>query len=116
MTEEEREAWREKERAYDKAYRQTPEYKAYQKARNRTPEYKAYEKARYQTPEYKARYQTPEYKARKQTPEYKAYQKAYNKAYRQTITKQKAARNYMTALFAAQQFIQAIETKPNHDK
>ena len=64
MTDEEREAWREKERAYDKARRQTPEYKA------------------------------------------------YDKAYKQIITQQSAARDYMTALFAAQQFIQAIEQKP----
>ena len=37
----------EKKKAYEKAYRQTPEYKAYEKARSQTPEYKAYMKALY---------------------------------------------------------------------
>ena len=91
-----------KKKAYDKAYSQTPERKAY---------HKAYNKAREQTPEYKA-YQ----KTRRQNPEGKAYHKAYKRAYNQTIIQQNTARNYMTALFAAQQFIQVIETKPENDQ
>ena len=38
------EEWRVKDRASQKAYRQTPKYKAYKQ----TPEYKAYQKARQQ--------------------------------------------------------------------
>lgn len=66
------------EKAYNKAYQQTPEYKAYDKARNQTPEYKAYHRARKQTQEYKA-YE----KARNQTPDRKAYTQAYAMADRE---------------------------------
>jgi hypothetical protein len=75
------EEWRVKDRASQKAYRQTPKYKAYKQ----TPEYKAYQKAYHESPErkaYKKAYQqSPECKAKKkayhESPEYKAYKKAY---------------------------------------
>ena len=42
------------QKAYMKAYSQTPKHKAQQKAYQQTPEYKEYDKKRRQTPEYKA--------------------------------------------------------------
>lgn len=63
-------------KAYNKEYQQTPEYKAYDRARRQTPEYKeymrVYDKKRQSTPEHKA-YD----KKRQSTPEYKAKAKAY---------------------------------------
>jgi hypothetical protein len=81
MTEEE---WREKRRAYMKAYCQTSKYKSCQKTFYQNPENKARIKARakawYQNPENKAR-ALARAKARQkiisQTPKYKDYRKAY---------------------------------------
>ena len=78
---------------------QTPENKAKERAYQQTPEYKAKANARYQrqTPEYRAKalaktkayQQTPEAKAKikahHQTPEYKAKAKVRGKARRQTL-------------------------------
>ena len=48
------EAAKARQRAYQRAYKQTPEAKARQRARSQTPEAKAYERARSRTPERKA--------------------------------------------------------------
>jgi hypothetical protein len=60
--------YKERERAWYRAYQQTPEFKAWDRARKQTPEAKARERARQQTPEFKAWN-----RARMQTPEFKAY-------------------------------------------
>jgi hypothetical protein len=102
------------DKAYYEAYHQTPEYKAYRKVYlktyHQTPEYKACWKAYHQTPEYKA-----SQKAYKQTPEYKASQKAYDKARRQTLSQESTARNYMSALMAAQQLSELLSRQTTND-
>ena len=74
---------KEKKRAYEQEYRQTPEGKAYHKAyeqeRRQRPERQAYEQERRQRPEYKA-YQR-EYSQR---PERRAYQREYKAKERAT--------------------------------
>ena len=84
------EEWKEKQRAYQKAYYQTPDYKAQQKAYKQTPKVKARDKAR------------------AQTPEYKAYQKAYLKAYKQNLRKEQSTADAFRMMQAASELAKAL--------
>lgn len=96
------------ERAYQRARRQTDEYKAYERARKQTEKYKAYQRA------YDRAYQqTEEHKAYKrayrQTEEYKAYQRAYQRA-----VSTAEALGIPPLVFAAMKIMSQLQ-EPNHD-
>ena len=101
-----------RDRAYERAYRQTEEYKAYDRAYRQTEEYKAYQRAYRQTDEYKA-YQRAYDRARKQTEEYKAYKRAYQRAYQRAVRTAEAL-GIPPLVFAAMKIMSQLQ-EPNHD-
>ena len=125
-------------KASQKAYDQTPERKALRaaqsKVRSQTPERKAYFKARDKVRQ-QNRVQKPRCRTTRSIEESKENLKllwrSASKSYReanpekikdkskrdnQKTSQQRVARNYMTALAAAQDFIKAMEAKPKTTK
>ena len=101
-------------RAYQRAYKQSEEYKAYQRAYHRayrqTEEYKAAKRAYEQTEEYKA-YR----RARQQTEEYKAYRRAYEQTEEYKACRRERKRQIRNAATINEMFriiTQAQENRP----
>ena len=101
-----------RDRAYERTYKQTEEYKACQRAYRQTEEYKACQRARS-----RARRQTEEYKAYdrsyQQTEKYKAYQRDYKRAYQRARRTAKAL-GIPPLVFAAMKIMNQLQ-EPDHD-
>jgi hypothetical protein len=88
------EAWKVRQRAYQKAYQQTPKGKACIKDYQQTPKGKACIKAYL--------------KAYRQTPEHKAASKACKKAYRETLRAEQSTADVFRMMQAASELAKAL--------